>query len=244
MSHRKIVHKPIDPQIETIVEEHGQQAEAALEVLKAIQAQRGGLSPEVIDDAARALKLPPRHLYGLATFYSMLSLTPRQHVLRVCDGPVCWLKRASDRSAVAEWQETAGDLFAVERTSCLGLCDRAPAVLVDDEQAGPLSPGDVSRLTVGWRGEPMDYSTPRRGEVRVMTALLGKINPDSIEDALAQGVYDGLKKALQMAPEDVLNTVDASGLQGRGGAGFPVGRKWRFVAQANNPPPLPDLQCR
>ncbi len=236
MSHRKIVHKTIDPQIEAIAAEHGHQAEAALEVLKEIQAQRGGLSPEVISDAARALKLPPRHLYGLATFYSMLSLTPRQHVLRVCDGPVCWLKRASERSPLAEWQEAAGDSFTVERTSCLGLCDRAPAVLVDDDQAGPLSPSDASRLTQGWRGEPTDYSTPRSGEVRVMTALLGKINPDSIDDALAHGVYEGLKKALQLSPEEVLNTVEASGLQGRGGAGFPVGRKWRFVAQANKTP--------
>ena len=69
-----------------------------------------------------------------------------------------------------------------------------------------------------------------------MTALIGKIDPDSIDDALANGVYDGLKKALRSDPEAVLSEVEASGLQGRGGAGFPVGRKWRFVASEKRTP--------
>jgi NADH:ubiquinone oxidoreductase subunit F (NADH-binding) len=81
-----------------------------------------------------------------------------------------------------------------------------------------------------------DYSEPRKGEVRVMTALIGKVNPDEIESALEHGLYDGLKKALQAEPMAVLAEVESSGLQGRGGAGFPVGRKWRFVASEKRTP--------
>ena len=69
-----------------------------------------------------------------------------------------------------------------------------------------------------------------------MTALIGKIDPDSIDDALANGVYDGLKKALEHEPVAVLSEVETSGLQGRGGAGFPVGRKWKFVASEKRTP--------
>ncbi len=233
MTNKKIRFKPIPADILELAEQHGNSPEATLEVLKDLQTHPAGLSPATVTDAARALGIPAHKAYGMATFYSMLSLEERKQVLRVCDGPVCWLKHAS----VDNWKKKMpADDWSVERTSCLGLCDRAPAVLVNDEQAGPVSTRDASRVTRGWRGAPTDYSKPRRGETRVMTALTGKINPDSIDDALTNGVYDGLKSALQKTPEEVIAIVEASGLQGRGGAGFPVGRKWKFVAAEKRTP--------
>ncbi len=241
MTNKSIVYKPISPEIEELTSEHHHDREAALELLKDIQTRHAGLSPATVTDAARALKLPPHHLYGLATFYSMLSLQERRNILRVCDGPVCWIKRASKQSpvnsdqSVSKWAEALPD-YTVERSSCLGLCDSAPAVLVENEQAGPIDSNDALKLCEGWRGAPTDYSKERKGELRVMTALIGKINPDSIDDALEHGVYDGLKKALQTEPTTILDIVESSGLQGRGGAGFPVGRKWRFVANEKRTP--------
>lgn len=234
MTNAKIKYRPIAPEIEALAEAHRRDPEAALEILR----EMPSLTPETITDAARALRLPPHHLYGMATFFSMLSLEERKKVLRVCDGPVCWLERAGKKgeSLVGEWRKKIGGEYTVERTSCLGLCDRAPAVLVEDEQAGPALPKDAAKVCKGWRGVPTDYGKPRKGELRVMTALLGKINPDSLEDALGAGVYDGLKAALGKTPEEVLTEVESSGLQGRGGAGFPVGRKWRFVANEKRAP--------
>ena len=69
-----------------------------------------------------------------------------------------------------------------------------------------------------------------------MLANVGKIAPNSLESALAHGAYQGFLKALEYAPEAVVAQIEASGLTGRGGAGFPVGRKWRFTAQAKNSP--------
>jgi NADH:ubiquinone oxidoreductase subunit F (NADH-binding)/NADH:ubiquinone oxidoreductase subunit E len=236
MTNKIHIYRPIAPEIEHLAHEHGRDREAALELLKALQTRSGGLSSETLTDAARALMLPPHQLYGMATFYSMLSLQERKEVLRVCDGPVCWLKHASEtRQAIEKMADVEAGL-TVERTSCLGLCDRAPAVLIGDEQAGPVSPEDSWKLCEGWRGIPTDYSVERKGELRVMTALIGKIDPDSIDDALERGVYDGLKKAILIPPSAVLDLVESSGLQGRGGAGFPVGRKWRFVANEKRTP--------
>src|SRR6266498_6038952 len=98
MTNKSIVYKPISPEIEELTSEHHHDREAALELLKDIQTRHAGLSPATVTDAARALKLPPHHLYGLATFYSMLSLQERRNILRVCDGPVCWIKRASKQT--------------------------------------------------------------------------------------------------------------------------------------------------
>jgi len=234
MTNKKIKYQPVPPEITKLVSAHENDPEALLEVLVDLETHPAGLSPATVTDAARALNVPPHKAYGMATFYSMLSFEERKKVLRICDGPVCWLKRASETQAALE--SVAGEDWTVERSSCLGLCDRAPAVLVQDEQAGPIAPEDAKRTCEDWRGVPSDYSQPRAGETRIMTALIGKIDPDSIEDAITNGVYDGLKKALEHEPVAVLSEVETSGLQGRGGAGFPVGRKWKFVASEKRTP--------
>ena len=233
MTNKAIKYRAISAEIDELARRHGNDPEAALELLKDIQMRDSALTSASITDAARALQLPPHQMYGMASFYSMLTLEERGRVVRVCDGPVCWQSRASidqDHQTLDKWSSALGRQWSVERTSCLGLCDRAPAILVEDEQAGPLEIGDAEKVPEGWRGVPKDYLELRKGELRVMTALTGKLNPDLIDDALAHGVYDGLKKALHSKPMAVVAEIESSGLQGRGGAGFPVGRKWRFVA--------------
>ena len=225
----------IDPEIATLADQYDHDPAALLEVFRTLQAQRGGLTKEAIAGAARQLDIPAERAYGVATFYALLSLGPHaKRTLRVCDGPACWLRHASEvRTAIdAEY----GEDWEVDRTSCLGLCDRAPAALVDGEQYGPIDPERVADIRSGGRGQPIDYSQPRPGELRVMMAQAGKVDPDSIESALAHGAYRGLKAALARTPESVIQEVEGSGLTGRGGAGFPAGRKWRFVAQAQRRP--------
>jgi len=234
MTNNTIKYQPVLSEITELVSEHGNDPEALLEVLMDLQTHPVGLSPATVTDAARALGMPPHKAYGMATFYSMLSFEQRQNVLRVCDGPVCWLKRASETKSALE--SIAGEDWTVERSSCLGLCDRAPAVLINNEQAGPVDAKEAEKVCEGWRGIPKDYSKHQAGEVRVMLANADKIDPDSIESALEFGAYGGLKAALQKSPQEVIAEVEVSGLQGRGGAGFPVGRKWKFVAVAKGSP--------
>jgi len=97
-----------------------------LEILQTLQTQRGHLDAKTITDVARSLHLPAHQIYGVASFYSMLSVEPRHtKVLRMCDGPVCWLC-GSDKVRQALNASSHGHPgWAIERTSCLGLCDRA-----------------------------------------------------------------------------------------------------------------------
>ncbi len=237
MTNKKIVFTPIDPEIEQLVQRHGGSREAVIEVLKELNAAEN-LNPVTMAETARLLHIPAHEVYGMATFYSMLA-TEGQHVLRVCDGPVCWLKRATLDAGgvlVEKWAQGMPGTCRVERTSCLGLCDRAPAVLMGEEQAGPIEPEESEKACQGWRGVPTDYNLPRKGELRVMLAHAGEIDPDQLASALELGAYEGLRKALSMQPAEVIALVERSGLQGRGGAGFPVGRKWGFVAGARSNP--------
>ena len=149
MTNKKIIYKPIDPEMEALAQHHGGTREATLEVLKDLSAENR-LNPATITEAARALHLPAHQAYGMATFYSMLSLEERGRVLRVCDGPVCWLKRSTvdgpqrgyyGRKTVDDWKEKAASGWTVERSSCLGLCDRAPAALVGRGRHAPAPEG-------------------------------------------------------------------------------------------------------
>ena len=237
MTNKKIVHRQVDQEVENLAQSHEYREDAVLEVLVELQKRYGWLNQHQIEDVGRTLHIPAEKVYGIASFYSLLDVKPKEkNVIRVCDGPVCWLCGGGEVRAAVDRVFTDRAGWSVERTSCLGLCDRAPAAMVNDQQAGPLVFEQIGELEKVWRGQPTDYSVPRPGEMRVMLANAGKVDPDSIHSAVEYGAYKGLLSVLAHSPMDVVAEVEQSGLTGRGGAGFPVGRKWRFVAQANRFP--------
>ena len=237
MTKQIIKYKPIDPKITELASRFKNNPEAILEIFTTLQGSYGKLPQSVVEDVARAINISPANSYGVASFYSMLNLKEHaKNFIRVCDGPVCWLCGASDVRQNVEQAFSEQPGWKIERSSCLGLCDRAPAILVNGQQAGPFMPGSAAGITQGWSGQPMDYSQPRKGETRVMMADAGNIDPDSLNSALDHGAYQALQTVLKRSPEAIISEVEASGLSGRGGAGFPVGRKWRFVAQAKRTP--------
>jgi NADH:ubiquinone oxidoreductase subunit F (NADH-binding) len=75
-----------------------------------------------------------------------------------------------------------------------------------------------------------------KGQVRRLMANLGRIDPENIDHYLAHGGYEGFGKALEMEPEAIIKEVLDSGLGGRGGGGFPTGRKWDFLRNATASP--------
>jgi len=89
------------------------------------------------------------------------------------------------------------------------------------------------------KGEPVeklqageDYEQFFAGQTRIVLENCGEIDPEDIEDYIVHGGYEALKKALEIPPEKVVEEVKNSGLRGRGGGGFPTGRKWEFCRNA------------
>jgi NADH-quinone oxidoreductase subunit F len=221
-----------DPLVDRAIAEHGNDI---VSVFHAVQAERGYLTADAIATAAEALHVPPERAFGIATFYSMFSTRPRApKIVRACDNLTCHLNGSAEVHAALR-AAAKGD-WAVERTSCLGLCDRAPAALIGDQPCGLLTPNRAADALNGWRGDHPTYAEPIPGETRVTMARLGKINPQSIDSAIEAGAYQALKKAFSSPPSDVVRAVDQAGIQGRGGAGFSVGRKWKAVAQSASVP--------
>jgi len=144
----------------------------------------------------------------------------------------------------------------IVETGCQGICARAPVVTVYPQNVlyGQVSPDDaeeiitqtvkmgkiVDRLCVAENGQvvahPNDLSF-FRSQKRVVLKNCGRIDPHKITDYLATGGYSALAKALaDLSPEEIISEVMESGLRGRGGAGFPTGRKWQFTRQAEGHP--------
>ena len=225
----------IDPEVAELARVHEYDPEAIIPIFRAMQARRGTLTKESITEVARALRIPAERAFGIASFYTLLATAaPPVRTVRLCDGAPC--EAAGSKAAratilagaaIADWH--------VERNSCLGLCDRAPAALISDEPCGPLTPERAADALRGWRGEHARYADPVPGEMRVMMARFGRINPNSIDSAVGAGAYGALKQAIQSPPTAIVDAVLASGLQGRGGAGFLTGRKWQMVAEAKAP---------
>lgn len=227
-------HKDINSDILELSRNYSLNPEAILEILVEINNLRGEINNNDVEDIARAIKIPAEKAYGVATFYSMFQNPPR--TIHVCDGPACWLKGAAyvNSALAAEYSRQTGEEaeWHINRSSCLGLCDRAPAAFIAGEQCGPIDMEHVSKIGEGWRGRAPFYRKPIKGEIRNLLEHTQEIDPDDIESAIEFGAYQALNKALTESGERVIEEIEKSGLCGRGGAGFPAGRKWRFVAEA------------
>jgi len=223
-----------DPEVAAIAEKYSFQPDSVLDVLRELFALRKQLSRDTIVSIADCLNLPPEKVYGIATFYSMLQSPPGSAL--ICDSPACWLKGAGEILKAIPGHGGSGEenwgIPPAQRTSCLGLCDLAPAALVGQTQKGYLKPGDLSSLADNTDTKIPLYGQPLAGEIRILLKHAGEINPFEIDSATNAGVYQALKRSLENQPEEIINELEISGLRGRGGAGFPVGRKWRFVANS------------
>ncbi len=125
-----------------------------LPCLQEVQAVTGWLSPEVCRQVAEGLRVPLADVYGLVTFYSLLYEHPvGQTVIRVCDDVPCYLKGSQDvlhaleeHLGIRAGETSADGRVTLEVHPCLGRCERAPFVMVNDEEFGPVTPDEVASL--------------------------------------------------------------------------------------------------
>ena len=144
---------------------------------------------------------------------------------------------AAGGEAVLDALKKAADLPIAE-VGCIGHCYAEPLVEVCLEDGssvmyGNVKPDEKSIRNILELGENNRFEIPaarKAKELLKVLSLAGRIIPTVLDDYTANGGYEGLKRALTMKPEDVVNEIKLSGLRGRGGGGFPTGMKWSFLA--------------
>ena len=134
-------------EIEAAIERYPDRHSAALPALAAAQRVHGWCSPEAIEQVACVMRVTPAYLSSVATFYDMFELEPvGRHSVYVCTNISCSLRGADELyEQIAD--AAAGDpQINLRSFECLGACDIAPMVSVDQVYYGPLGPGDARRL--------------------------------------------------------------------------------------------------
>jgi NADH-quinone oxidoreductase subunit E len=119
-----------------------------IEALKTVQKHRGWISDDAIKELSAHLEMTPDELDGVATFYNLIFRKPvGRHVILICDSVVCWMtggeilkKHLYDRLGIAPGETTADKRFTLIPNACLGTCDRAPALMIDDQLYTELTP--------------------------------------------------------------------------------------------------------
>jgi NADH-quinone oxidoreductase E subunit len=150
--------EPVQERVLDIVSKYEAKEDCVLQILHDVQADNNSLSEAELIQVARAMDIPLSRVYGVATFYSMYSVRPRgKYVIRICESAPCHITgaqaviRAFEQALGVKMGETTKDRkFTLEYTSCLGVCGVAPAVMINDQVYGNLTPAKVKEVLANY----------------------------------------------------------------------------------------------
>ena len=137
-----------------MVSAQGKREEDLLILLEEAQDKLGFLPKEIITELAEALNMSVSDVYGVATFYSFLSTKPQgRNVIRICKSLPCFLKNAltiiesiEKTIGIKPGETTPDGKFSFTLTNCIGACDKAPAMLINNDVYGDLTPSKISQI--------------------------------------------------------------------------------------------------
>ncbi|MBA1278462.1 NADH-quinone oxidoreductase subunit NuoE [Stutzerimonas stutzeri] len=127
---------------------------ASIEALKIVQKARGWVPDGACDAIGEVLGIPASDVEGVATFYSQIFRVPvGRHIIRVCDSMTCYigghesvLDSIRNEIGIEPGQTSTDGRFTLIPVCCLGNCDKAPALMIDDDTFGDVQPGGVAQL--------------------------------------------------------------------------------------------------
>jgi len=141
-------------EIESLLPHYPQKRAACIDALKIVQRHRGWISDEAIEDLSNFFSMDPSELDSVATFYNLLFRKPvGRHVILACDSVSCWIM-GSDHvrdqlcacTNIDFGETTLDNRFTLLPIPCLGACEQAPALLIDDDLVGNVSPENVDEI--------------------------------------------------------------------------------------------------
>jgi [NiFe] hydrogenase diaphorase moiety large subunit len=219
--------------ITAIVESHHKDPHRLMDILREVQLKAGSISEDAVDGIARALGVHRIQVKDAASFYHFFELgRAGKLVLRLSNCVVDRMHGMQEVAAAFErelgihfGETTADGLVSLEYTSCTGMCDQGPAALINDVVVTGLKPDDVPAIVAAMRKQGGRIASKElfpNAEVQLNLRQPGPVVLSPFENGT------GIRKALNMSPEQVIEEINKSRLRGRGGAGFPTGMKWSF----------------
>lgn len=213
-------------QLETILASYaGKKRSDLLPLLWEVQTAFGHINREAVHRISHSLKVPEADIFGVIGFYSLFYHEgSAERVIRICTDPACSLNKAEGILAALE-QETAADpSIRCEASTCLGMCDHAPAALIST-----VGEGERVVAKVQSTADVLQNAVPHAPAEQYLSEIgvLLKGYEATISD---YGDYEALREVLHnRGSEKLIAEVEAAKLIGRGGAAFPTGLKWKYT---------------
>jgi len=229
--------------IEDIAAQYPRKGSALLPALHLVQAESAGcIAPDDLDEIGRLVGASPAQVFGVQSYYTMYnrSAVGKYHLqvdtcvpalLAGADGILAHLEK---QLGIKAGQTTKDEMFTLSEVQDLAACGTCPVIQVNDRYYENLTIKKVDALLESLRKDQMpDWpdESSFASECRVLLRRRGVKNAPDINIYLADGGYAGLEKALSVEPGQIVQEVKKSYLRGLGGAGFPTGTKWTFLAQ-------------
>jgi len=219
-----------------------------INVVRRVQASYGQVSDQLVDMIADSLDIPRIEVDGVVSFYHFLtSQRTGTYPIYLNNSAIAEMmgfdqvaRAFEDAAGISFGETTADGLLSLARTSCIGMSDQEPAALIAGvpftsltvEKARIIVEGLKNGKTPqqlvdefgygdGNNAHPLVKSMVRNNLIKPGPVLFGEMDRGA-----------GLRKAVSMTPEEVIEEVKLSKLRGRGGAGFPTGMKWDFCRRA------------
>ncbi len=242
--------KEVATAVKTICTQCNNDRSRMMDIVRAVQEQFSCVSDEAIDVIARQVSTPRVEVESTVSFYTFLSKTPKgKIVIRLCNDIIDRMNgfdviaNAFKQELGINFGETTPDgKISLEHTACIGMCDQAPAALINNVVVTDLSSDKVRSIvkTLKETGDPQKLVS-RLGDGNNANDLVKAMVHNNIRKkgdvvfAFSEFTPNaGLEKALAMSPVEVINEVNTARLRGRGGAGFPAGMKWEFTRNAES----------
>jgi NADH-quinone oxidoreductase subunit F len=216
---------------------------ALLPALHLLQEQEGAITSDGLEYVASLVGVTPAQARDAASFYTMFRFAPEgRRKIEICTNLSCALRGADALHAhVCERLGIDGDgtsrdgKLEVARVECLAACGGAPALQINGQWVENVQAGEIEDVLAG-RLEHRSFDWPRSPGEPVLLRNAFKPDSTSIATYRAGGGYARLRDYLSRPPEEIIAEVDRSQLRGRGGAGFPTGRKWGFLPKNDERP--------
>ena len=238
--------KNLKNEITDICKVCGNDRNRLMDIVRDVQEKFGCVSDEAMNLIASEVSVHRVEVESVVSFYAFLSKEQKgKFVIRVCDDIID--RQAGAESIVTAFEKELGikvgdttpdGKITLEKTPCIGMCDQAPAIMVNDEMVTNLTADKIGKIVEIIR---------ETGDVKKLVCCVGDgNNADPLVNSMVKSnikktgevIFSeyasgtALKKALALSPVEVIREVKAASLRGRGGAGFPTGMKWEFTRSA------------
>ena len=236
----------LESAIQDICRRHGSDRTRMMDIVRDVQEQFGCVSGQAMNLIASQVGTHRVEVEGVVSFYAFLSKQPKgQVVIRLCDdivdrfaGCMDVAKAFSEELGIEIGGTTADGKISLEFTPCIGMCDQAPAALINDVIVNELSPEKARKIARALKANPdpaelvEHYGDGNNANELVQSMVRNNIRRRGEVIFGPETNGECLKKAVAMSPAEVIRDVKTARLRGRGGAGFPTGMKWDFTRQA------------